>query len=94
MEKEIQRIVDLRQSGLTWWQVEEIMFPENLEKKIAEDKSEVWKIACKHKKGLAAGAFMKRVEGAFTPTQVVAKLRERVVPMQGQVRNEDFIFSM
>lgn len=81
MENDIKRIVDLRQSGLTWWQIEELMYPENLEQKIEQDKSMAWRLACKHKKGLAAGAFEKRVIGAFTPAQVVERLRPKVVAM-------------
>ncbi len=73
----VSKIVELRQSGLTWQQVEEILFPETWQPKGPA----VWKLANKHKTNGAAGAFTKRVYGAFTPTQVVEKLRPRIVPL-------------
>lgn len=98
MEKQIQRIVDLRQSGLAWWQIEEIVFGVDYSKREGRKssyKTQAYALASKHKDGLAAGAFSKRVIGCFTPTQIVIKLRDKVIQTQGsEAKVSDFVFSM
>lgn len=82
LENQIKRLVDLRQSGMTWAQVEELMFPNSRYRTTGKGNRDSWNLACKHK-DLAAGAFSKQVIGCFGPTQIVVKLRPRVVPMNG-----------
>jgi len=80
IEKQIQRIVDLRQSGLTWGQVEELMFPDSEYRKTGKGHRDSWKLARKYP-ALAAGAHAKKVYGCFGHIQIVEKLRDNVVPM-------------
>lgn len=80
MEKQIQRIVDLRQSGLTWGQIEELMFPDSEFIRTGRGNRECWKLARKYPV-LAEGAHEKRVVGGWGPTQIVVKLRDKVVAM-------------
>lgn len=81
LKKTLQRIVDLRQSGLTWWQVDEILYPVGLAQRKIANRSIVYHLAYKYRDGIAGGAFEKRVIGAWSPTQIVERLRPHVTEM-------------
>lgn len=73
----VARIVALRESGLTWGQVEEIIYPGSDPKKGAPKCGPL----CKKAGAAGAGAFEKRQYGAFTHFQITERLRPKVVPM-------------
>lgn len=84
----VKRIVDLRQSGLTWGQVEEIIFPGSDPKKGAPKCGPM----CKKAGPAGEGAFMKRQHGAWTHTQYTEVLRPRVVPMAAKIPQQIEMF--
>lgn len=66
-----QRIVELRQEGYTWWQIDQLLFPGQVTKaQCYGGKSPSYKLA--QKKQLPA--FTKKVYGIYTHTQVVEKI--------------------
>lgn len=77
-----QRIVDLRLSGLTWRQIDELLFPGAVHKD-TRCGSFAGDFCQKHRSAnpILEGAFTKKVYGYGTPTQIVVKLRDRIVPM-------------
>lgn len=75
---ELKRIVDLRQSGLTWKQIDELIYPQLPVR--SKGRTYSGDLAVKNK-AICPGAFTKRVYGAYTNHQIVETLRPRVVPM-------------
>ena len=70
MEK---KIVDLRQAGYTWNQIDEMLLPlDQIVRRNGKIVSKCFKIA---KAKNLEGAFSKKVHGAYTATQVVEKIR-------------------
>lgn len=72
MEKQekLAKIVELREGGYTWHQVDQIVFPGTTHEQ-SKKKSPSWHLA--KKAGLPV--FTKQVIGMYTPTQIVVKLR-------------------
>lgn len=68
MEK---KIVELREMGYTWHQVDQLVFP-GTTKEQSKKKSPSWHFAKKHN----LPVFTKMVIGMFTPCQTVVKLRK------------------
>ena len=71
MLKQVYKIVELRQSGYTWFQVDQMVFPGTTAEQ-SKKHSHSWHLA---KKAGAAGelAFSKKVLGGWGPTQIVVK---------------------
>ncbi len=66
------KIVELREAGYTWWQIDQVVFPGKVTKEQCYGgKSPSYKFAKKN--GLPA--FSKTVLGLFTHNQVVIPLR-------------------
>lgn len=74
----IKLIVEFRQAGLTWGQIEEVLFPESNYRRTGKGHRDSWKLARKYPV-LAEGAHAKRVHGGWTPTQTIERLRPNVV---------------
>lgn len=76
------RIVDLRQSGLKWKQIDELLFP-GLVHKDTRCGSFAGDFCQKHRKDHPEldGAFSKMLIGGFSPVQEVISLRPSIVPM-------------
>lgn len=68
-----EKILELRNAGYTWNQIDQMILPpEQLHIKNGKIVSKAFKWA---KANNVEGAFTKIVHGAFTPTQVVEKIR-------------------
>ena len=67
----VTKIVEMREAGYTWFQVDQMVFPE-VSVAQARKKSPSWHLAKKHN----APAFTKRVHGGWGPTQVVEVIRK------------------
>lgn len=69
------KILDLRQIGFTWNQIDEALLTPDKIKRTKDGRivSQAYKVA--KKKGIE-GAFTKAVIGAYTPTQIVIPIRK------------------
>ena len=71
--EKVAKIVDLREGGYTWWEIDQVIFPNQVTKEQCYGgKSPSYKLA----KKANAPAFSKTVIGIFTPTQIVVPLRK------------------
>lgn len=65
-----QKIMELREAGYTWFQVDQVVFP-GTSKELSKKKSPSWHLA----KKLDLPAFTKQVIGWGTPYQIVIPIR-------------------
>lgn len=75
-KEKVAKIVELRNAGYTWHQVDQMVFP-GTSKEQSKKKSPSWHLAKKYD----APAFTKTVSGMYTPTQVVTKIRSFKTPI-------------
>lgn len=76
--EKVAKIVELRKCGKTWAEIEEQMFPDSKYRTTGKGNRDSWNLCAKHK-AAAEGAYTKKVIGCWGPTQIVVKLRDRVV---------------
>lgn len=81
------RILDLRQGGYTWRQIDQLLFP-GLIHKDKKSGSFAGDFCVKHRKTQTwlEGAFSKQVIGGFTATQIVVPIR-KFTPFQKKEDN-------
>lgn len=70
-EQKVAKILELRNAGYTWHQVDQMVFPGTTHEQ-SKKKSPSWHLAKKHN----APAFSKQVIGGWGPTQIVVKIRD------------------
>lgn len=68
---QVYKIVELRQAGYTWFQVDQLVFPGTTAEQ-SKKKSPSWHLA-KKAGAMGEAAFSKKVLGGWGPTQIVVK---------------------